>query len=85
MAYALGERVATYKVLTGIDLPDKRVEAGDTVSETDIPKRSLKWLVDQSVIEKVDSAPAPAPAKKVAKKVAEPEPWSFDDDSGDDL
>jgi len=74
--------VATYNVLTGIDLPDKRVEAGDTVSDADIPKRSLKWLVDQSIIEKVEGS-APTKSTKAAP-APEPEPWPMED-SGDDL
>lgn len=79
--------MATYKVLTGIDLPDKRVEAGDTVSEADIPKRSLKWLVDQSILEKIEGS-APTKSTKSTKAAPapepEPEPWPMED-SGDDL
>jgi hypothetical protein len=41
-----------YRVLVGLDYPpDKRAEAGDVV--TDLPKPSLKWLLDQGLIEPV--------------------------------
>lgn len=44
--------MASYKVLTGIDYPpNKRAEAGDVVS--DIPASSVKWLLDQGIIEVV--------------------------------
>lgn len=82
--------MATYKVLTGVDLPDKRVEAGDTVSESDIPKRSLKWLVDQSIIEVVEGSASTKSTKstKAAKAAPAPEPEPEPEpveDSGDDL
>ena len=42
-----------YRALTGIDYPpDKRVEAGDMVS--DLPEKSAKWLLDQGLIELPD-------------------------------
>ena len=42
-----------YRALTGIDYPpDKRVEAGDMVS--DLPEKSAKWLLDQGLIEPSD-------------------------------
>lgn len=42
-----------YKVNKGIDYPpDKRAEAGDVVS--DIPSKSVKWLLDSGVIEVVN-------------------------------
>lgn len=44
--------MATYKVLVGIDYPpNKRAETGDVVS--DIPAKSVKWLLDQGIIEVV--------------------------------
>lgn len=46
--------MATYKVLNGIDYPpNKRAEIGDVVS--DIPSSSLKWLLEQGIIEVVES------------------------------
>lgn len=40
-----------YKVLIGINYDDKRAEPGDVVD--DIPEKSLKWLLEQNVIEPV--------------------------------
>lgn len=58
--------MASYKVLTGINYPpNKRAEIGDVVS--DIPASSVKWLLDQGIIEVVGGAEKPA-AKKPAKK-----------------
>jgi len=45
--------MATYKALTGLDYAGKRVEAGDLVD--DIPNRSATWLLDQGLIERVES------------------------------
>ncbi len=46
--------MATYKVLIGIDYPpNKRAEIGDVVS--DIPAKSVKWLLDQGIVEVVGS------------------------------
>jgi hypothetical protein len=49
--------MATYKVLTGLNYGNKRVEAGETVS--DIPANSVRWLLDQNLIELVDGKSAP--------------------------
>lgn len=60
----------TYKVLTGISYPpNKRAEIGDVV--TDIPSRSIKWLLEAGVIEKADERGGPktntaAPVEKLA-------------------
>jgi hypothetical protein len=50
--------MATYKVLVGLDYgkPSKRAEEGDTVS--DLPAASVSWLIEQKMIELVDSAPS---------------------------
>lgn len=50
--------MATYKALTGLDYgkPSKRVEAGELVS--DLPTASIKWLLEQNLIELADSKPA---------------------------
>lgn len=37
-----------YEVVVGIDYGDKRAEPGDVV--TDIPAKSVTWLVNQGVI-----------------------------------
>ena len=48
--------MATYKVLVGLDYgkPSKRAEEGDVVS--DLPASSVSWLLEQNLIELVDSA-----------------------------
>jgi hypothetical protein len=44
-----------YRVTVGLNYPgkggEKRAEPGDVV--TDLPAKSLKWLVDQGVVEAV--------------------------------
>lgn len=46
-------QLPTYKVLTGISYPpNRRAEIGDVV--TDIPARSIKWLLESGVIEIAD-------------------------------
>lgn len=47
--------MATYKALVGLDYAGKRVEPGDVVS--DLPSRSVSWLVEQGLVEKVGSDP----------------------------
>ena len=55
----------SYKVLVGIDYPpNKRAEAGDVVS--DIPASSVKWLLDDGIIEVVETT-----SKKKTAQVAE--------------
>ena len=51
--------MATYKALTGLEYgkPTKRVEAGEVVS--DIPAGSVKWLLEQNLIELADNKVAP--------------------------
>lgn len=50
--------MATYKVLVGLDYgkPSKRAEEGDVVS--DLPTSSVSWLLEQNIVELVDSAPS---------------------------
>jgi len=47
-----------YKVLVGINYgpDDKRAEPGDVVS--DIPNKSITWMVEQGIIEPVGKPPA---------------------------
>ena len=49
--------MASYRVIQGIDYKGRRAEAGDIVD--DIPVKSVKWLTEQGIIEKADTAPAP--------------------------
>jgi len=54
--------MANYRVLKGIDYPpNKRVEAGQTVS--DLPPTAISWLLEHNIIED---------ASKPAKKIEEP-------------
>ena len=46
--------MATYKILVGIDYGDKRAEAGDNIS--DLPTKSISWLLEQGIIESVDDS-----------------------------
>lgn len=48
--------MATYKVLVGIEYGDKRVEAGEVVS--DVPTKSVSWLLEQNIIELADESTA---------------------------
>jgi hypothetical protein len=43
--------MASYKVLVGLDYGDKRVEAGDVIS--DLPTKSVSWLKEQGLIEEI--------------------------------
>lgn len=54
-----------YKVVTGIDYNDKRAEPGDIVD--DLPTRSVSWLVEQGIVEKLDDS-SPQPSKREPKK-----------------
>lgn len=57
--------MAQYRVLTGLDYPpDRRVEAGQIVD--DLPGKSVKWLLEQGLIE--------AAGKPEAKQDAKPSP-----------
>lgn len=66
--------MANYRVLVGIDYAGRRAEPGQIIS--DIPSRSVGWLLEQGIIEKADGKPdTPKPAKR------EPEsPIEGDDD-----
>ena len=59
--------MASYRALVGIDYPpNKRVEAGEVVN--DLPPQSVKWLLENNLIE--DSS---KPAKKIEEpKIEEP-------------
>lgn len=62
----------SYRALTGLNYPpDKRVEAGDIVS--DLPEKSVPWLLKDGFIEDVDkSAKKPAPSSSKTPPPAEP-------------
>lgn len=60
--------MATYKVLVGIEYGDTRVEEGDIAS--DIPSKSVPWLLSQGIIEEVSSGKN-SRAKKTEEVVEE--------------
>lgn len=65
--------MANYKVLTGIDYAGKRAEPGDVIS--DLPNRSVSWLLEQGIVEKIEGNTPKPPSKR------EPEsPESGDDE-----
>jgi len=43
-----------YEILNGITIKDKRFETGTIVDKKDIPQQSLKWLLEQKFIIKID-------------------------------
>lgn len=60
--------MAQYRAMVGIDYPpSKRVEAGEIVS--DLPGDSIKWLLDQGLIESLDKK---STVKEEEPKVEEP-------------
>ena len=54
--------MAKYKVNVGIDTPTARFEAGQIVEHTSLPSKSIKWLIDQGVVEPAGKDLAPASA-----------------------
>jgi hypothetical protein len=65
--------VPSYRALTGLNYPpDKRVEAGDIVS--DLPEKSIVWLLKDGFIEEVDKT-AKKTTAPVAPKVSAPPPY----------
>ena len=42
------------RVNIGFDIKDDHIEAGSIVEDNLIPKKSLKWLKDQNIVEKYD-------------------------------
>lgn len=57
--------MATYMAMTGLDYGDKRVEAGELVS--DLPTKSVAWLLEQGLIVLSDGKAA-TPSKAEATK-----------------
>lgn len=55
--------MANYRVIIGIDYAGKRAEPGEIIS--DIPSRSVGWLLEQGIVEKADGkTDTPKPAKR---------------------
>lgn len=62
--------MAQYRAVVGIDYPpNKRVEAGEIVS--DLPGDSIKWLLEQNLIETLDKKSTPKETPVVEKTVKE--------------
>lgn len=62
--------MAQYRAIVGIDYPpNKRVEAGDIVS--DLPGDSIKWLLEQGLIESLDKKSTPKEEVVVEAPVVE--------------
>lgn len=51
--------VAKYKVKIGIDTPSGRHEPDAVIDHTSVPSKSLKWLVEQGILELVGKEPEP--------------------------
>lgn len=67
----------TYVVRCGFNTPDDRFEPGDTVRESQIPKKSLKWLLEDGTIEEPT-----VEASDAARKLAEAEGIDLEDVEG---
>ncbi|HEY7822390.1 MAG TPA: hypothetical protein VIG24_06140 [Acidimicrobiia bacterium] len=60
--------MAAYKVLVGLDYAGKRAEPGALV--TDIPSRSVSWLLEQGLIAKAEESPKSKREPESPKKEA---------------
>lgn len=69
-------RMPQYRVNVGIDYAGRRAEPGDLVD--DIPTRSVKWLLEQGIIE--EAAKTPAPVKTESEPPKSPKPKSKGDE-----
>ena len=47
-----------YIARVGFMTKDKTIAIGDTVLDSDIPKKSKKWVIEQSIVVKADSKEA---------------------------
>ncbi len=73
-----------YRAVVGIDYPpDKRVEAGDLVS--DLPEKSATWLLSQGLIELPNgqSAKKPKVAEPVVEEIATTQEVAYDPNATD--
>lgn len=66
-----------YRVNVGIDYAGKRAEPGDLVD--DIPTRSVKWLLEQGIVEEVTKPAAPAKTQSEPPKSPTPKRKGDDD------
>jgi hypothetical protein len=63
--------MTNYKVHAGIDYEGKRAEPGDIVS--DLPNKSIGWLVEQGIIEQVESVKPPIKSEPKSPKSGDDE------------
>ena len=60
--------MSKYRVLRGLDYPpNKRAEKGDIVS--DLPEKSVKWLLESKLIEPVAESSSVKATKPQIKKI----------------
>ena len=43
-----------YEVMNGITVKDKYFAEGEFIDGKDIPQKSIKWLIEQGLVEKID-------------------------------
>ena len=46
--------MSKFVINIGIDIKDEFLEAGTVIEDSQLPKKSLKWLKDQNIVEKYD-------------------------------
>ena len=60
--------MAKYKILQGIVVPNGRFEAGEELTDSEIPSKAIKWLRESGIIELVETTSTSK--KKAAPKTA---------------
>lgn len=62
-----------YEVVNGLSVEDKYFQKGDIVSQKDIPQKSIKWLIEQKELVKVDRKYKEKKVHEVAMDMAKEE------------
>lgn len=60
-----------YEVINGLQTKDKYFAKGDIVTNKDIPQKSIKWLLEQKELVKVDNKYQVKKLQEVATKEEE--------------
>jgi len=60
-----------YEVINGLQTKDKYFAKGDIVTNKDIPQKSIKWLLEQKELVKVDNKYQAKKLQEVAMKQEE--------------
>jgi tartrate dehydratase beta subunit/fumarate hydratase class I family protein len=60
-----------YEVVNGLQTKDKYFAKGDIVTNKDIPQKSIKWLLEQKELVKVDNKYQAKKLQEVAMKQEE--------------